>query len=452
MGAQPRKQEAAGRQTIAISHVEMWRRALDQLQDTLPSDTFRTWFGNTRPIEYRGGTLRIGVKNEFAVLGPSDRTEPPAEGSEPEAAIDPPAEEAAPAAAPRTAPRPVLKDSYTLKGFVVGDSNRIAHAAAERVAEAPGQDFNPLFLYSQSGLGKTHLLQGIAHVTSQHLHTICTTANAYLDEYVESLKPHGETPTRFQERYESAGVLLIDDVQKIAGAQRTQEMFFNLFNTLHGTNRQIVVTCDMPPERVPGLPERLVTRFQWGLIAEIEKPDLELRMAILAEKGRSEGLNLEEPVLRLIAERASHNVRELEGALTRVKLFAKVERAEITPELAARALENLQFIQAEQRTLEPGQIIAATAAVTGVPIEAFSAKRKDQRAARARHIAMYLIRERLGLSYKEIGAHFGGRDHTTVLHGWERVTEILGAEPSALEGIDQEVPRWVSAVRTRVGL
>ena len=477
MGAQPRKQEAAGRQTIAISHVEMWRRALDQLQDTLPSDTFRTWFGNTRPIEYRGGTLRIGVKNafqretllmnyfpavkaavaeaagrpveiEFAVLGPSDRTEPPAEGSEPEAAIDPPAEEAAPV--PRA--RPVLKDSYTLGNFVVGNSNRIAHAAAAAVAEAPGQAHNPLFLYSQSGLGKTHLLHGIAHLTSRHLHTICISAEAYVREFVAAIKGGGDQRARFQERYENADVLLVDDIHTIANAEGTQQEFFNVFNALHDANRQIVLTSDMPPARMAGLRERLVTRFQWGLVVEIERPDLELREAILAEKSRQYGFSLEEPVLRLMAERAPHNVRELESALSRVKLFAKVERAEITPELAARALENLQFEQAERKPPGAGQIIEAAASVTGVPIEAFTAKRKDQRAARARHIAMYLIRERLGLSYKEIGAHFGGRDHTTVLHGWERVTEILAAEPSELDGLDQEVPRMVAEVRARLGL
>lgn len=481
MGAQAGKQEASDRQPIAISPHEMWRRALGQLRDTLPSDTFEMWFAGTRPIEYRGGTLRIGVENaikretlllnyfpaikaavaeaagraveiEFAVLGPSDRIEPAPAGSEPEAAIDSPAASAVePArAAPRT--RPVLEDSHTLESFVVGNSNRIAHAAAERVAEEPGREYNPLFLYAESGLGKTHLLEGVAHVTSQRLHTIYITAESYLREYVAAIQAGGSQRARMQERYESADVLLVDDIQGIAGREGTQEEFFNLFNALHGANRQIVLTSDMPPERMPGLAERLVTRFQWGLIAEIEKPDLELRMAILSEKGRGEGLELEEPVLQLIAERASHNVRELEGALTRVKLFARVEQEEITPELAARALESRQFMQVERKTPEAGEIIAVTAAVTQMPIEAFTAKRKDQRAARARHIAMYLIREHLGLPYKEIGTHFGGRDHTTVLHGWGLVVKILDAKPSDLDSFDQEVPRMVADARTRLGL
>ncbi len=485
MGAQPRKQDPGGKQAIAISHVEMWRRALDQLQDTLPADTFRAWFGNTRAIEYRGGTLRIGVENafqretllmnyfpavkaavaeaagrsveiEFAVLTASDRTEPPPAGSEPEAAIDSPAEaaekavEEAPRATPRT--RPVLKDSYTLDGFVVGNSNRIAHAAAAAVAEAPGQAHNPLFLYAESGLGKTHLLHGIAHVTSQRLHTICISAEAYVREFVAAIKGGGDRRARFQERYENADVLLVDDIHTIANAEGTQQEFFNVFNALHDGNRQIVLTSDMPPARMSGLRERLVTRFQWGLVVEIEKPDLELREAILAEKGRQYGLSLEEPVLRLMAERAPHNVRELESALSRVRLFSEIEKEPITAELTSRALENLQFEQAERKPPEARQIIEAASAVTQVPIEAFTAKRKDQRAARARHIAMYLIREHLGLSYKEIGAHFGGRDHTTVLHGWERVTEILAAEPSELEGLDQEVPRMAAEVRARLGL
>ena len=481
MGAQPRKQEPAGRQAIAISHVEMWRRALDQLQDTLPSDTFRAWFGNTRAIEYRGGTLRIGVENafqretllmnyfpavkaavaeaagrpveiEFAVLGPSDRLEAPAEGSEPEAAIDSPAEavEEAPRAAPRA--RPVLKDSYTLGNFVVGNSNRIAHAAAAAVVEAPGRAHNPLFLYAESGLGKTHLLHGIAHVTSQRLHTICISAEAYVREFVAAIKGGGDQRARFQARYENADVLLVDDIHTIANAEGTQQEFFNVFNALHDGNRQIVLTSDMPPARMAGLKERLVTRFQWGLVVEIEKPDLELREAILAEKSRQHGLRLEEPVLRLMAERAPHNVRELESALSRVRLFSEIEKAPITAELTSRALENLQFEQAERKPPAARQIIEAAATVTQVPIEAFTAKRKDQRAARARHIAMYLIREHLGLSYKEIGTHFGKRDHTTVLHGWERVTEILAAEPAELEGLDQEVPRMTAEVRARLGL
>lgn len=487
MGAQSGKQEVPDRQPIAISPHEMWRLALEQLRDTLPTNTFETWFAETRPIEYRGRTLRIGVDKaitremllsgyftaiktavaeaagrpveiDFAVLGPADRMEPPPEGSEPKSPIDAPAGEPARAAeaqgaVPRT--RPVLKDSYTLGNFVVGNSNQFAHAAATRVAEEPGFAYNPLFIYSQSGLGKTHLLQGIAHVTSQRLYTICTTAELYRREFLAAIKAGkagGDQRARFQERYESADVLLIDDIHEIGDAERTQQEFFNLFNALHGENRQIVLTSDVPPERMLGLPERMVTRFQWGLITEIEKPDLELRMAIVAEKGRQHGLDLEESVLRLLAERVRHNVRDLEGAFQRVRLFSDVEGAPITTALAMRALENRQFEQVERKSLEPGQIIAAAAAVTGVPIEAFTARRKDKRAARARHIAMYLIREHLGLPYKEIGTLFGGRDHTTVMHGWELVRDILAAEPSELEGIDQEVPRWVPDTRTRLGL
>lgn len=480
MGAQLERQEP--RRPIAISPHETWRRALEQLRDALPTNTFETWFEGTRPIEYRGGTLRIGVEKaitremllanyftaikaavseaagrtveiEFAVLGPSDRTEPAPEGSEPESPIDAPEGEparAVEAAVPRT--RPVLEDSNTLDNFVVGNSNRIAHAAAVRVAETPGEGNNPLFLYSESGLGKTHLLEGIAHVTSQRLHTIYITAENYLREYVAAIKAGGDHRARFQERYESADVLLVDDIQMLAGKEGTQEEFFNLFNALHVAKRQIVVSSDMPPERMPELPERLVTRFQGGLIAEIEKPNLELRMAILAEKSRKEGLGLEEPVLQLIAERAAHNVRELRGALTRVKLFAKVERAEITLELAQQALENRQFMRAERKTPRTEEIIATTATVTQMPIEVFAARRKDKRAAQARHIAMYVIREHLGLPYKEIGMLFGGRDHSTVLHGWEKVRDILAAEPSDLDSVDKETPRMLAEVRAQLGL
>ena len=450
---------------------EIWRRALVQLRSTLPNNTYDTWFARTRAVEMRSGKLIVSVDNVYkreallsnyystiaiAVEEAAGRrievnvtVDPgPHAGEAPEATLG--GGENAPLLPSAARTRPVLKRSYTLDSFVVGPSNQIAYAAASAVAERPGRSHNPLFIHADSGLGKTHLLQGVAHITLRSAQTYCISTEAYVREYVEAVRTGNRTD--FQNKYEQADVLIVDDVQELAGKERTQDEFFNVFNALHMADKQIVLSSDTPPRRLRGLPERLVTRFEWGLVVEISKPDLELRLAILRQKCIERGLQIGDDVLRLLAQRASHNVRELEGVLSHVQLFADIEGAPVTSALALRSLEGYRFEDAERAPPTIGEIISATCEAAGVPPEVFTTKRKDQRAARARHLAMYLAREHTGLSYKEIGAHFGDRDHTTILHGYRKILGELEGDPSRGKPPKAETQRVVSDIRSRLRL
>lgn len=476
MGAQPREQDAASH-PIIVSHHEIWRRALEQLRGTLTKGVYDTWFSDSRPIEYRGGTLRIGVKNvyqrgtlleshypaikaaveqaagrpinvEVEVFKLEDLPEDPG----PADAIEWPAEAAA-AQPARTLP--VRKPHYTFDSFVVGSSNQIAYAAAKAVADAPGEAHNPLFIYSENGLGKTHLLHAVAHQTASRLSTLCIPASTYVRDFGNAIR-FNERPA-FHEKYEEADVLLIDDVQSlVVGKGRiggVLDEFFNTFNALHDGGRQIVITSDMPPRRLKGLPNRLVSRFEGGLVTEMDRPDLETRVAILVKWCDERDIDLREDVLYELAEHARHSVRELQGVLKRVLLSADVEdQPVITRDFAAKALEKHVSERSERKPPGAEDLIEATAAVLGISAEAFTTKRKDQRAARARHIAMFLVREHCGHSYAEIGASFGGRDHTTVLHGCRKIEAELAGDPSTGIEPDAETARLIADIRSRLNL
>lgn len=436
---------------------------------SVPAGTYDAWFAKSRAVEMRAGKLVVRVDNVFtrqtllqnyyslisiAVKDAAGRrievdfiVDPAAVQDEgPESAIDGTGDVPSQNAA-RT--RPALKESFTLDRFVVGPSNQIAYAAACAVAENPGRSNNPLFIYSDSGLGKTHLLHGIAHITNaQELRTHCITTEAYIREYVDAVRnsQRGE----FQNKYEQADVLLVDDVQGLAEKEGTQEEFFNLFNALHMNDKQIVLTSDTHPRRMRGLMDRLVTRFEWGLVVEILKPELELRLAILRQKCKDSGLRVSDDVLRLLAQRATHNVRELEGVLNRVRMHADMDRSPISLDLALKALNGYRFDDVERAPPTVGEIINVTSEATGVSIESFTTKRKDQRAARARQLAMYLSREHTGLSYKEIGTYFGDRDHTTVLHGCNKITHEIEGDSSSGVSPKAETQRMISEIRTRL--
>ena len=463
-GAQPSR-----RQPQFATAAEIWRRALAQLRNTLPRNTYETWFASARAVELRAGVLILSVDNIYKretlvtnyystisvavaeVLG--HRIE-----IEVEVNTDPPAPQTpdttlAGAAAPASSvarTRPVLKSSYTLSSFVVGPSNQIAHAAASAVAENPGRSHNPLFIYGGSGLGKTHLLQAIAHITLEGSRTHCIPMESYIREYVEAVRTGDRSD--FQAKYEQADVLLIDDVQALVGKERTQEEFFNLFNALYLAGKQLVFSCDTSPRRLRGLQERLVTRLEWGLVVELLRPDLELRLAILRQKCLDRGVRIADDVLRLLAQHASRNVRELEGVLNHVELFANVERSPITTNTALRALSGYHFDDIERVQPTIGEIINAACETTGLAIDAFTSKRRDQRAARARHLVMYLAREDAHMSYPEIGSHLGGRDHTTVLHGYRKIHREVEGEPAKGLPPKAETQRMVSDIRSRLRL
>jgi chromosomal replication initiator protein len=316
----------------------------------------------------------------------------------------------------------VLAPHYTFDNFVVGRSNRVAHAAAIAVAEHPSQTYNPLFIYGGVGLGKTHLLHAIAHVTAPNYHVLYVSAENYTNEFVTALRQH--TMEDFRQKFRQADILIVDDIQFISRGEQTQEEFFHTFDALHTSNRQIILTSDVSPKSLTLLEERLRSRFEWGLITDIATPDVETRLAILRSKADRDGLDAPEEVLLLIAHRVQDNVRQLEGALNRIAALARLQRQPITRELAAEALT---AITSTPRTSVPmpSVILDAVAQVTGIPVDALTSKRRERQVAYARHLAMYLLRDLAHQSYAQIGRLLGGRDHTTVLHGYRRIAGLL---------------------------
>ena len=330
-----------------------------------------------------------------------------------------------------------LNPRLLFETFVVGGSNRFTHAACRAVSERPGEVYNPLFIFGGSGLGKTHLLHAIGHavkVRKPDARVHYVPAERFTNEMIFAIQ-HGQT-LAFRNKYRNVDVLLIDDVQFLAGKQSTQEEFFYTFNALRDSHKQIVVTADKAPKDIEGLEERLLSRFNQGLIADIQQPDLETRIAILRNRSELEaaGLRLPDDVLLVLADRIRGNVRELEGCLVRLLAVASLTNREITMELAEEVL--LQYVDAEPDHLTPERIVAAVGEKFGVKVEALIGKRRTQLVAAPRQVAMYLLRQLTDLSLVEIGRIFGGRDHTTVMYSCERVADRITTEESFREKVN----------------
>jgi chromosomal replication initiator protein len=329
---------------------------------------------------------------------------------------------------PTTAPRESrLNPKYTFETFVIGSSNRFAHAAAVAVAEAPAKAYNPLFVYGESGLGKTHLLHAIGHYARNlypGVRVRYVNSEEFTNDFINSIRD--DKAQAFQSRYREIDVLLIDDVQFLQRAERTQEEFFHTFNTLHNANKQIVITSDLPPKQLQGFEERMRSRFEWGLITDVQPPDLETRIAILRKKSAHEKLTASDDVLEFIASRISTNIRELEGALIRVTAFASLNRQPVDMNLAEIVLKDL-IIDDHAPEITAAQIMGQTAGYFGLTIDDLCSSSRSRVLVNARQIAMYLCRELTQLSLPKIGQHFGGRDHTTVMHA-DRKIRLLMAE------------------------
>ena len=314
-----------------------------------------------------------------------------------------------------------LNPRYTFESFIVGPGNRLAHAASMAVAESPGNAYNPLFVYGGVGLGKTHLLHAIGHdCQAQGLRVLYVSSEEFTNDLIEAIRSH--TTDSFREKYRTADVLLVDDVQFIAGKESTQEEFFHTFNTLHGTGKQIVVSSDRAPKAMSTLEERLCSRFEWGLIADIQPPDLETRIAILQFKASTNNIVIPNDILTVIASRIQSNIRELEGALNRVVALSRLTHQPLTREVAEAALDNLL---PQRSKLSADQIIETVANHFGVEANAFQGPSRSRSIARPRQVAMYLLREETGASLPQIGEMLGGRDHTTVLYGCERIADLI---------------------------
>ena len=314
-----------------------------------------------------------------------------------------------------------LNPKYTFETFVVGSNNRFAHAAALAVAESPADAYNPLFIYGGVGLGKTHLMHAIGHyMLSQNpsLRIKYVTCELFMNEIVNALNK--KTQPEFREKYRNIDVLLVDDIQFLTGKTGTQEEFFHTFNTLHTAGKQIVITSDKPPRDIAKLEDRLVSRFEWGLIADISKPDMETRAAILQRKAQDEMLNVDNSVLTMIAERVTNNVRELEGCLTRLVAYSSLTGKPVDKALAEDALREI-FARAEPRHVTCEDVISAVATYYNVTSEDLKSPRRSRDVAMPRQIAMYISREVVGAPLTAIGASFGGRDHSTVNHACQKV-------------------------------
>ena len=322
--------------------------------------------------------------------------------------------------------RPIgFNPRYTFEAFVTGASNRFAHAAALAVAETPARSYNPLFIYGTAGLGKTHLLHAIAHYVHQNYPAYrvrYVSTEAFLNDYVEGIRTN--SMTGFKKKYRDNDVLLVDDIQFMEGKEGLQEEFFHTFNQLHGANRQIVLSSDRPPRAIATLEDRLRSRFEWGLITDIQPPDLETRLAILRKKAEREPTHVPDEVLEFIATHVTNNIRELEGALIRVSAFASLNRSPLSAEMAAEVLGDI-LSDSQPRQITASIILEATSKMFGFPIEELQGKSRRRPLVTARQVGMYVCREMTDLSYPAIAREYGGRDHTTVIHAVEKIGALM---------------------------
>ena len=428
---------------------QAWQSVIGQLQMEMPRASFDTWVRDTRVAGYDSGVITVGVRNAYArdwlesrlmstvsglltgimdqavdvrfVITNGSETTPldytASETSLPAAISD---DEILQADSVKQR-NSTINPRYTFDNFVVGANNRLAHAASQAVAEKPAGAYNPLFLYGGVGLGKTHLLHAIGNSCHQRgLSVLYVSSEEFTNDMVNAIRTR--TTQAFREKYRSADVLLIDDIQFIAGKEGTQEEFFHTFNTLHSQNKQIIVSSDRPPKSMVTLEERLRSRFEWGLIADIQLPDLETRQAILRYKAERLGRSIPDEILDSIARRVQSNIRELEGALNRIVAFADLSGSPLTPALVDIALSDLL---PQARSITPEQVLETVARAFNMTSERLLGRDRSQVVALPRQIAMYLIREESNASLPQIGLVMGGRDHTTVMYAIEKIADKL---------------------------
>jgi chromosomal replication initiator protein len=437
-----------------LNQDQIWSQVQEELRFQLAKRTYDMWLKNTSVVSADGGTFRIGVPSKLAkdwledrfsgliqetlqavtgsevdidfVIAPSGHRPAHAmfDGDENGSANG--HENGADAAAEAgVIPPSELNARFRFSSFVVGHNSQFAHAAAKAVAEAPGDSYNPLFLYGGVGLGKTHLMHAIGHEVHDRFprkRVVYLTSEQFTNEVISSIATArmGE----FRHKYRTVDVLLIDDVQFLAGKDRTKEEFFHTFNALHEINKQIVISSDRPPKEIPTLEDRLRSRFEWGLIADIQPPDFETRLAILHSKLGNGGSLIPEEVLSFIAHKVQRNIRELEGALTRVQAFAAVHQRQVDEEEAARLLSDI-IPAGTRKPINVERIQTLVADYYNVTLDDMKGKRRDKHIVFPRQVAMYLVREETPSSLPAIGKAFGGRDHTTALHSIEKIANEL---------------------------
>jgi chromosomal replication initiator protein len=445
---------------MSLSHNEVWKRLLDRARQELPDQTFQAWLEPTEALSIEGGTIFVGAPDQFTadwndskhaellssyapiVLGHPLNVafrvhEERKKRSQMDFFVAPPPTAVKPLQPQNGTSSPPLSERYTFDLFVIGKSNELAAAAAHAVSQAPGKVYNPLFLYGDTGLGKTHLMQSIAHETlkrSPDTRITYVGTEQFMNELISSMLDR--SGPEFRRRYRETDLLLVDDVHFLKGRKEaTQEEFFHTFNALYEAGRQIVLTSDRPPSEIAGLEARLVSRFQWGMVADIGLPDFEHRVAILKQKAQLDRLEMTIPddVIHFIAEHVRSNVRELEGSIIKLLAYASLKHKDITVDVAREALrDKLRAIEGlepdSSATLTILTIQQAVAKEWGVTVDGLRSKTRTKNLTIPRQIAMYLTRELLATQLVEIGNAFGGRDHSTVIHSLEKVQEGISAD------------------------
>jgi chromosomal replication initiator protein len=460
---------------IELTAASLWNDVSARLREALNDTTFQTWFGEVSGADLQGDTFAVIVPNNFTrewieghfldliraavrdSSGDSLRVRlqvaerpPPAAPSAAIPALDPAVPSAVRPLPIEVVPRANgvgINPKYTFDSFVIGSSNRFAHAAALAVAEAPAQAYNPLFIYGHTGLGKTHLLHAVANFVTDHgggLTCRYVTSETFMNDFINSLRD--KRIEGFKQRYRTYDVLLIDDVQFFEHKERIQEEFFHTFNSLYEAGRQIIMSSDRPPREISTLEERLRSRFEWGLITDIQPPDLETRIAILRKKVKNDQIEVGDPeILTFIASRISTNIRELEGALTRVVAFSSLTGRPLSVELSQDVLKD-SFPQGEGKQISIEGIQELVCERFGVTHAELTGERRSQNIVYPRQVAMYLSRELTDSSLPKIGKEFGGRDHTTVIHATSKIARLI-REDRSVYNLVQELTARVRQVR-----
>ncbi|WP_033827338.1 chromosomal replication initiator protein DnaA [Bacillus andreraoultii] len=429
---------------------DLWGKTLKVIEKKISKPSFETWLKSTKAIALNGKNLIVEAPNDFArewldgnykeilteILYELIGENMSLKFVIPETNLDDPLLMSTPSK--KQQPKPdtsvdsvqhMLNPKYTFDTFVIGSGNRFAHAASLAVAEAPAKAYNPLFIYGGVGLGKTHLMHAIGHYVLEHnpmAKVVYLTSEKFTNEFINSIRDN--RPDDFRNKYRNVDILLIDDIQFLAGKESTQEEFFHTFNTLHEENKQIIISSDRPPREIPTLEDRLRSRFEWGLITDITPPDLETRIAILRKKAKAEGLDIPNEVMLYIANQIDSNIRELEGALIRVVAYSSLENKDINADLAAEALKSI-IPSSKPKIVTIQDIQRIVGEQYGVKLEDFTAKKRTKSIAFPRQIAMYLSRELTDFSLPKIGEEFGGRDHTTVIHAHEKISNLISTDP-----------------------
>lgn len=423
---------------------ELWNQTLELIKVELTEVSFNTWLKAIQPVSLNDNVFTFSVPDDFTkgilearyltliknalkqvssvyydiklIIGSDEAQEQDQEEENQDKAYEDQSNSS-------------LNPKYTFDTFVIGNSNRLAHAASVAVAESPAKAYNPLFIYGGVGLGKTHLMHAIGHYIlnqNKKAKVVYVSSETFTNELINSIRD--DRNVEFRNKYRTIDVLLVDDIQFIAGKERTQEEFFHTFNALHEANKQIIISSDRPPKEIPTLEDRLRSRFEWGLIADIQAPDLETRIAILKKKAKLENLQISDNVMHLIAKKIQSNIRELEGALIRIVAYSSLTNGEINEALAEEALKDI-ITNIKPKIVSATTIKEAVGSYFNIKIEDFNAKKRNRSIVYPRQIAMYLCREITDMSLPKIGEEFG-RDHTTIMHAHEKISNEIKIDPN----------------------